>query len=70
MLESVAKSDRPCLRVSLPTKAKDMSVSNMKATTRAVMTPRLRKKLANMVRKLISNTDVKEAVTALVSATQ
>ncbi|MGX6513824.1 MAG: hypothetical protein ACWM0S_01355 [Schaalia turicensis] len=45
-------------------------MSNMKATTRAVMTPLLRKKLANMVRKLISNTDVKEAVAALVSATQ
>nr|MDK8534709.1 hypothetical protein [Gleimia europaea] len=47
-----------------------MSVSNMQATTRAVMTSFLRKKLANIVRKLISNTDAKEEVAALVSTTQ
>lgn len=70
MLESVAKRDSPCLRISTPMKARDMSVSNMQATTRAVMTSFLRKKLANIVRKLISNTDAKEEVAALVSTTQ
>lgn len=70
MLDSVAKRDIPGLRTSTPMRARDMSMSNMQATTRAVMTPFLRKKLANIVRKLISNTDAKEAVAAFVSATQ